>query len=833
MGCGAFSCVKERSASALFRQTTPAIPLRSLTSEAEPSVCREQPRTLKFVSAVKVSVEAVQRKLQEYAKRKSPKARGEAQSFRLTLESCIGVLAAGVGGVILAVVDRDVVKDVQFAYLDGGLLKDLCRKVAENIHEHPGNFQALLTGFCAHSCTDRWQQPELEGLAKSLPQDSTECLALLEGNPKDGAFILSHGGTVVAAAGHLRYSSDSWQLIRADGRSCGTRHAAALALAEWLGTMGFPGAVFVRSDGGGVHVLIPEGPGEPPLALHFDSMRHRTQTEMLELFGKRVTQKGRRMRKVQPGMIRPGVRNERVVTCVNGRVTSDVTITDDTSMVVRAPTVSQELYVLPREKFEENWEVEGKDIVGGTVGHTYTCSSAGFKLHKPKPGIEKWIYKCTAADLELVPTGCFEASWGAVQPLREGDFLAVPATGTPAREIYLMDPDCVSCYAPSDVAAALEEPKAAPVQHLTQQDMLELFRGRIVRQGKLMQKVEHCMSRPGKRGERVVTCVSGRVISEVVISDDTSMVVRAPTMDQEMYVLSREKFDNNWETPGMELDDASSVNRLRALQGFRQYKPKPNLKWTYTVTEEDAALVPTGWFHAAWGALQPLQAGDCLAMPAPEERACEIYLMPMEVLTCHREVDQFRASTAPGPPGSVAKHCSQQDMLDNFRERILQRGRLMHKTKPGMLRPGRRGDRVVTYVGGRVISDVVIDDDTSMVVRAPTVDHEEYVLPREKFEANWEPEGEPLDGDSTEAAQLRARGFRLHRPRLNRKWVYEVQAGDLELVPTGWFAASWGALQPLARGDCLAMPAGRAPEVYLMPAAVLSCYEELLDYFSV
>lgn len=787
--------------------------------EVSTIVCSPRPevgRSLQQVNAEKVDVEDLKTRLHSYV----PKEHLQADKFRKTLLDTVEMLAGGCGGVILAIVDKDLVKDLQVAYLDNGLLMMLCRQVCANIHDEGANFEALLRHFCMHSSTDRWQQHELESLAGYLPKAAAPFLAPLEGNPKDGAFIFSHSGTVVAAAGHLRYSSELYQLLRADGRSCGTRHAAALALAEWLGTSSCLGAVFVRSDAGGVHAIVPQGMGVPPLAVHFDSVRHVTQQEMLRNFRIRIIEHGRLMHKVEPGMIRPGVRGERVVTCVNGRVLSEVLIADDTSMVIRANTESKELYVLSREKFEENWEPHGEDIKEG--------GNSKFRLHKPKPGIQKWIYKVTAADLELVPTGCFEAAWGAMQPLREGDFLAMPAPEERATEVYLMDPDCVSCYAPSDTATAVDT-REQPVNHRTQPEMLTLFKEHIIRHGRLMYKVEPCMSRPGKRGERVVTCVTGRITSDVVIQDDTSMVVRAPTMDQELYVLTRDKFLANWLPEPAELDQGTPVNRLLAVQGFKLYKPKPSLKWAYTVTEDDAAKVPSGWFFASWGALQPLQAGDCLAMPAPEDRAKEVYLMPMEVLTCYKEVTD--SMELPGAPNTNLSHCTQEEMVHLFAQCIREHGRLVIKARPGMMRPGRRGDRVVTYVNGRVISDVVISDDTSMVVRAPTVDHEEYVLPREKFEANWEPEGELLDAQHPELAQLHARGFRLHQPKKNKKLVYRLAASDLELVPTGWFYAAWGALQPVREGDFLAMPAcrHRAPEVYLMPQEVLNCYVDCLE----
>lgn len=309
------------------------------------------------------------------------------------------------------------------------------------------------------------------------------------------------------------------------------------------------------------------------------------------------------------------------------------------------------------------------------------------------------------------------------------------------------------------------------------------------------------------------------MISDVTIADDTSMVVKAPTINQELYVLPYDKFAKSWDPEGRELDQSNPINRLLTVQGFKLYRPLPNLRWTYMVTSEDASLIPTRWFHSAWGALQPVQEGDHLAMPAPEDRATEVYLMPAEVLTCYEE-----ASDSIQRPGV---HLTQKEMLDFFSESIQEKGILMRKAKPGMLRPGVRGDRVVTYVNGQVISDVVIKDDNSMVVRAPTVDHEEYVLPFDKFISNWELEGEPMDEQNVELAKLAARGFRWHRPKPITKLIYRLGASDVQLVPTGWFVAPWGNLQQVGEGEYLAMPQheDRALEITLMPKEVLQCYE--------
>merc|ERR1712150_353241 len=155
--------------------------------------------------------------------------------------------------------------------------------------------------------------------------------------------------------------------------------------------------------------------------------------------------KGRRMQKKRQGMIRPGKKGEEILTYVCGRVTSEVKIEDDTSMVVRAPTVDSELYVLSKEKFEANWMVPGEEIQDN-VEHGQELKARGFLMYKPKPGMYKWVYRVTADDLGLLPGGCFVSSWGAKQPVKQGDFLAMPAHEDCAKEIYLMPSDVLSCY---------------------------------------------------------------------------------------------------------------------------------------------------------------------------------------------------------------------------------------------------------------------------------------------------------------------------------------------------------------------------------------------------
>ena len=164
------------------------------------------------------------------------------------------------GGVVFVVIDKKQKNDLQISSLDNGLLTQLCQRGAKSVHEPL--FKDLLHSFCTHSETDRWEQSLLEQLARRFRDKSPEMLkecSALKMQPKDGAFVLSCSGTVLAAAAQLKFVPQYYKLCKPDGACFGTRHAAALATAEWMRMKGVNGTVFVRSDAGGVHVILPYG----------------------------------------------------------------------------------------------------------------------------------------------------------------------------------------------------------------------------------------------------------------------------------------------------------------------------------------------------------------------------------------------------------------------------------------------------------------------------------------------------------------------------------------------------------------------------------------------
>lgn len=144
--------------------------------------------------------------------------------------------------------------------------------------------------------------------------------------------------------------------------------------------------------------------------------------------------------------------------------------------------------------------------------------------------------------------------------------------------------------------------------------------------------------REGVIGEQISTCVNGRIMGHATITEEGSMVVRAP-VHQELYVLTRAQFEELYDPVGKDIDDKDGINMMLVAQGFKVYTPKAtNMKWVLKLTAEDMQKIPSGLFFAKWGAIQHVEAGDYVAMPAPEDKATEIYKLPLELFVCYSDV---------------------------------------------------------------------------------------------------------------------------------------------------------------------------------------------------
>ena len=159
------------------------------------------------------------------------------------------------GGAIFVIVDKEHKNNLKILTSDNDCLNQFCRRNTVKVTNKL--FQHLLCAFCTPGKSDKWEQSLLDKLATQFGMSSE--LEALKGQPMDGAFVLSHSGTVLAAAAQLKFSPQHYQLCKANGIGFGSRHSGALATAEWMRYKNVKGVVFVRSDAGDVHVMFPHG----------------------------------------------------------------------------------------------------------------------------------------------------------------------------------------------------------------------------------------------------------------------------------------------------------------------------------------------------------------------------------------------------------------------------------------------------------------------------------------------------------------------------------------------------------------------------------------------
>jgi len=93
-----------------------------------------------------------------------------------------------------------------------------------------------------------------------MADDDVQMLMKMNGAPKDGGLLMSLGGTVLSAAAQIKQFASRWRIVKPDGSEHGTRHAAAVGAVEWMADKRIMGVVFVRSDSGGLHTLVPWRP---------------------------------------------------------------------------------------------------------------------------------------------------------------------------------------------------------------------------------------------------------------------------------------------------------------------------------------------------------------------------------------------------------------------------------------------------------------------------------------------------------------------------------------------------------------------------------------------
>merc|ERR1712232_737017 len=167
--------------------------------------------------------------------------------------------ASKYGGSLVVMCDEELASNLNFTSLDDGALMDIA-----NATSSIGNFESVLDCFLDHTPSDRWETWLVDRLMERL-EIAVESVAgalreKLVDQPQDGAFVLSFSGDIFAAQVQLRHSDNVRYKIRKQGaKYFGTRHAAALGVAEYIGSSNGQarGIVMASSTAGGITIMIP------------------------------------------------------------------------------------------------------------------------------------------------------------------------------------------------------------------------------------------------------------------------------------------------------------------------------------------------------------------------------------------------------------------------------------------------------------------------------------------------------------------------------------------------------------------------------------------------
>jgi len=517
-----------------------------------------------------------------------------------------------------------------------------------------------------------------------------------------------------------------------------------------------------------------------------------SQERMCERFLPILKEKGILVRKEGTRLARPAEKGEEVMTIINGRVIAKVVVQDDTSMVIRQESSDHELYVLPYDKFEINYEVPGKLLQGS--GHEFDAMrERGFKYYDRKGVL--MIYRVTEEDMKHVPGSKFEVSFSTIpQPLQVGDYLVT---------VY---PDCKEVY----VSRNAEQIYSSQIIR-SQDEMLGHFLTHLKKSGRLMRRVGYWFARPARKEEEIVTIINGEVVSKMAVVDESSMVVHTESCDGEWYALSEQEFLNSYELPGIEISEKGQDFDTWRGRGFKRYKRKGMVR-IYRVTRGDLEFLPGGQFWGKTGGQpQRLKVGDHLVTDYPEME--QIYM-------CRNAQQVFEAI----PKSEIVR--SQSEMVDHFIPIMRQRGMVMAKTGVRAARPAVRGEKIRTMIDAEVVAKAEAKENTSMVVMKNTLDRELALLSAKKFEQNYVNEAMGIETQDKQSDALRARGFK-HYQRKGQALVYRVTDEDVSFVSGGLFYVSFSTIpQPLRVGDHLVAPLPACDEVYLNRNAS-ECYDRL------
>lgn len=314
----------------------------------------------------------------------------------------------------------------------------------------------------------------------------------------------------------------------------------------------------------------------------------------------------------------------------------------------------------------------------------------------------------------------------------------------------------------------------------TQQQMCEHFIPILKDKGVRIIKKGLRLARPARQGEEVLTIVNGEVLTRIRADVPGSMIIRQESADHEFYLLDPEKFAKNYHTEGIDITEAGpSFDQLRH-RNFKYYRRRGELL-LYQVGQKDMDFVPSGRFEVVFSSTPvSLKAGDFLVTSYPE--LSEIWVSKHSVI--YEDEGQH--------PLGVR---SQEEMCRHFLPIMREKGRVVEKKGQRLARRAVRGEEVLTIVNGEIMARSRVADDSSMVVRQESADHELYVLSQDKFQRNYK----PLEGDVEEVdaqGSLKEGGFKPYW-RTGKVRVYEVTHEDMEFLPAQKFFGTFSPF-PLA-----------------------------------
>jgi len=333
----------------------------------------------------------------------------------------------------------------------------------------------------------------------------------------------------------------------------------------------------------------------------------------------------------------------------------------------------------------------------------------------------------------------------------------------------------------------------------TQEQMREYFTPILNKRGTLVKKVGSLMARHAKKGEIVRTVIDGEVVATNVVADDTSMVIRHDSTDNEMYANTWAKFSKNYKAhePLEITEEGAEFDALRD-RGFRYYE-RTGMALICRVSREDMRYVPEGKFWATHSSIPvPLKVGDYLAIGYPSPSGGEVYLS--------RNAEQIYLS-------KIVR--SNKEMHTHFAPVLSRRGTIARRVGRWLARPARTGEVVLTVMDGEVVGRTVVSEEGSMVVCAESAERECYVLDRRQFLNSYRQPGADIRDQCADSESRREQGFKWYERRgLVR--IYQVTQADMEFVPNRQFWGCGGNIpQNLNVGDYLVTGYPDVKEVYV------------------